>query len=194
MLAGELLTRWTVRIALALYVLGLALRVSAAGRRPTLDMARLSSTAGCLAFLLHAASAFQFYHHWSHGAAYEATARQTAEVVGLDWGGGLWANYAFAALWTVEVCWWWCGPERYLARPRVLEWTVQGFLGFIAFNATVVFEAGAIRWIGLAACMFLIALLAYTWCRRDSSLKKSNEPPEIAMPAVAQRRADARLR
>lgn len=78
MLTGELLTRWTARLALALYVLGLAVRVSAAGRRPRLDTARLFWTAGCLAFLLHTASAFEFYHHWSHRAAYEATARRTA--------------------------------------------------------------------------------------------------------------------
>src|SRR5215471_9659500 len=112
---GELLTRWTVRVALALYVLGLALRVRATGHRTWLDMARLCWTAGCLAFLLHTAAAFHFYHHWSHRAAYEATARRTAEVVGLDWGGGLYANYAFAALWTADVCWWWLSPERYLA-------------------------------------------------------------------------------
>jgi hypothetical protein len=171
---GELVTRWTVRAALALYVLGLALRVRAGGRRPKLGMARWFWTAGCLAFLLHTASAFQFYHHWSHRAAYEATARQTAEVVGLDWGSGLYANYGFAALWTADVCWWWFGRERYLARPRGLEWAVQGFLGFMAFNATVVFGAGAIRWTGLAASLFLAAVLAYTGYCRGSSLQRSN--------------------
>jgi hypothetical protein len=138
-------------------------------------MARLFWTAGCLAFLLHTASAFQFYHHWSHRAAYEATARQTAEVVGLDWGGGLYANYGFAALWTADACWWWIGLERYRTRPRGLEWAVQGFLGFMAFNATVVFGAGVIRWTGLAACLFLAAVLAYTWCRGGSSLQRSQD-------------------
>jgi hypothetical protein len=160
MFAGEILTRWTVRVALALYVLSLALRVTATGRCHRLDLARLLWTAGCLAFLLHTACAFQFYHHWSHRAAYEATARRTAEVVGLDWGGGLYANYGFAALWAADACWWWFGPKRYLARPRGLEWALQGFLGFMAFNATVVFGAGAVRCAGLAACLFLAAVLA----------------------------------
>jgi hypothetical protein len=180
MLTGELLTRWTVWVALALYVLGLALRVRAAGRRTRLGMARLFWTAGCLAFWMHMASAFQFYHHWSHRAAYEATARQTAEVVGLAWGGGLYANYGFAALWTADACWWWLGPERYLARPRGLEWAVQGFLGFMAFNATVVFGMGAIRWTGLAASLFLAAVLAYTWCCRGSSVQTSQDRAERA--------------
>jgi hypothetical protein len=180
MLAGELFTRWTVRVALALYVLGLALRVRAAGRRTQLDLARLFWTAGCLAFLLHMASAFQFYHHWGHRAAYEATARQTAEVVGLDWGGGLYANYGFAALWMADACWWWLSPERYVARPRVLEGALQGFLGFMAFNATVVFGTGVIRWAGLAASLFLAGVLAYTWCCWGSSFQTSQDRAESA--------------
>jgi hypothetical protein len=122
--------------------------------------------------LLHTACAFQFYHHWSHRAAYEATARQTAEVVGLSWGGGLYANYVFAALWAADACWWWYGPESCLARPRSLEWAVQGFLGFIAFNATVVFGTGAVRWMGLAACLFLAALWGCTACCRSGPLPK----------------------
>jgi hypothetical protein len=162
--AGELLTRWTVRLALALYVLALVLRLRAAGRRPRLNMARVLWTAGCLAFLLHTACAFQFYHHWSHAAAYEATARQTAQVVGLDWGGGLYANYAFAALWIIDACCWWLRPQHYIQRPRALEWAVQGFMAFIAFNATVVFGTGAIRWAGLAASLSLAAVVGYTWC------------------------------
>src|SRR5687768_11040643 len=125
---GELLTRWTVRAALALYVLSLTLRISAAGRRRPLEIARLFWIAGCAAFLLHTVCAFHFYHHWSHHAAHAATARQTAEVVGHYWGGGLFANYVFAALWTADACWWWLSPKTYLVRPRGVEWMVQGFM------------------------------------------------------------------
>jgi len=183
MLTGELLTRWTARVALALYVLGLAVRVRGAGHQPRLDMARLFWTGGCLAFLLHTTSAFQFYHHWSHRTVYEATARRTAEVVGLDWGGGLYANYGFAAVWTADVCWWWLAPGRYLARPRGLEWALQGFLGFMAFNATVVFGAGAVRWIGMAACLFLAAVLGYSWCCRGDASRQSRDRADPAAAA-----------
>ena len=33
------------------------------------------------------------------------SARQTAEVFGLDWGGGLYVNYAFTAAWVADVAW-----------------------------------------------------------------------------------------
>lgn len=167
---GELLTRWSVLLALALYVLGLVLRLHSKldsvekGARLRLAWARRAWTAGCLLFLLHVACAFQFYHHWSHTAAYAATARQTAEVVGLAWGGGLYANYAFTLLWVVDASWWWRGLDRYETRPRAVNWAVQGFFGFMAFNGAVVFGRGAARWLGLGACL----LLAATWTMRFS--------------------------
>jgi hypothetical protein len=156
--SGDLLTRWTVRIAVLLYVLCLSLRANPAASRRRLAWARLTWTAGCLFFLLHVVCAFAFHHHWSHAAAYEATARQTKDVTGLDWGGGLYANYLFALLWMADVCWWWGAPAAYLSRSHAVEWIVQGFLGFIVFNATVVFAEGPSRWLGLAACAVLAAL------------------------------------
>jgi hypothetical protein len=163
---GESLTRWTVRLAVGLYGLALALRAAAEDRRSAAAWARLAWTGGFVAFALHVACAFHFYHQWSHRAAYEATARQTAEVVGVAWGGGLYANYAFALVWGADVCWWWARPAAYQARPRWIEWAVQGFLAFITFNATVVFGRGAIRWAGLAAYAVAGVWLCYTTCRR----------------------------
>jgi hypothetical protein len=159
---GELLTVWTARLALALYAAGLALRLGAAGRRA---WARRAWTVGYGLFLLHVACAFQFYHHWSHRAVYEATARQASEAVGLAWGGGLYANYAFALVWGADVAWWLSRPAAYVARPAVAEWAVQGFLAFMAVNATVVFGRGATRGAGLAACAALAAV-ALTAARR----------------------------
>jgi hypothetical protein len=162
---GEFFTRWTVRLALSLYVVGLVLRANASGNRARLAWARLAWTGGCFAFLLHVACAFQFYHRWSHSIAYTATARRTAEVVGLDWGGGLFANYAFTLLWAADACWWWCSLDRYRARPRGLEWVVQGFLAFMVFNSVVVFGAGAIRWLGLGVCLLLAGVWGCQRCR-----------------------------
>src|SRR5947209_16250531 len=95
---GEFLTRWTVRLAMALYVVGLILRASADGNQPRLAWARLAWSVGCTAFLLHVLCAFQYYYHWSHETAYALTAQRTAEVMGVAWGGGLYANYAFTLL------------------------------------------------------------------------------------------------
>src|SRR5262249_18424034 len=146
---------------LLLYLVGLVWRAESC-RRPA--WVRLVWTAGCLAFVFHVACAFEFYHQWSHATAYAATARRTAEVVGLDWGGGLYANYAFTLLWAADVCWWWCDPDRYRVRSRAVDWVVQGFMGFMAFNAVVVFGEGVIRWLGLGASLLLAGMwVCQTW-------------------------------
>jgi hypothetical protein len=152
---GELLTRWTIRLALVFYVLAVALRLLARRRPAWQRAARLAWTLGCIVYLAHVACAFQFYHGWSHTAAYRETARQTAERFGLDWGGGLYFNYAFTAVWMVDVLWWWRGLEPYQTRPRWVDATVQAFFAFMAFNATVVFASGFVRWLGAAACLGL---------------------------------------
>jgi hypothetical protein len=158
---GELLTRWTVRVAMALYVTSLATR----WRFP--QMSRLAWTGGCLAYLTHVACAFEFYHHWSHAEAYAFTARQTAAVVGWDWGGGLYVNYAFTLVWLADAAWWWISVKSYETRPRWIAWTVNGFMGFIAFNATVVFAEGFSRWFGIVACvLFGVIGLGSIWSRR----------------------------
>jgi hypothetical protein len=149
---GELLTRWTVRVALLGYVLALALCI----RGQALPAARLAWTAGYLAFLIHVVCAFQYYHHWSHLDAYETTAQRTAQVAGFAWGGGLYLNYLFALLWGGDVLWWWLDPSGYSTRSRLIEWILQGFLAFIALNATLVFGVGTIRWLGLTGCLVLV--------------------------------------
>jgi hypothetical protein len=136
----------------ALYVAALV------SRRWSPRWSRLAWTAGCGLYLLHVACAFEYYHHWSHAEAYAATARQTAVITGLDWGGGLYANYAFTLIWLGDVCWWWADAGRYANRPRWIDVLVHGFLGFIVFNATVVFATGFSRWFGVAACVLLIGV------------------------------------
>jgi hypothetical protein len=49
----------------------------------------------------------------------------------------------------------------------------QGFLAFIAFNAAVVFGKGTIRWLGLAACLFLAVVLGYAAHARRSSAQNA---------------------
>jgi hypothetical protein len=155
---GEALTRWTVRLALALAVAAVLVRCTRITPRDSPMRARWLWTLGCPAFLAHVVCAFHFYHHWSHAAAYEETARRTAEVAGLEWGGGLYFNYAFAAVWAADVAWWWVAPRGYARRPRWVDGAVYGFFAFLAFNATVVFGSGPIRWAGVAVSLGLVAL------------------------------------
>lgn len=154
---GEFLTRWTVRLALLAYAAALALRLAAPARR---GMARAVWTAGCLLFLAHVACAFQFYHAWSHARAYAETARQTREMTGWDWGGGLWLNYLFALAWVADVAyWWWGGLDAYQRKSAALSVALQAFLAFMAFNGAVVFAARPTRWVGLAISIVLLLLL-----------------------------------
>ena len=97
--------------------------------------ARWASTLGVVVYLAHVWCAFTFHYGWSHATAYRETARQTAELYGVAWGGGLWLNYLFTAVWVGEVVWW---------RPRV-RWWVPGFLGLMVLNGTVVVLV--LRWL-----------------------------------------------
>ncbi|MEW6212494.1 MAG: hypothetical protein AB1631_29480 [Acidobacteriota bacterium] len=155
---GEFLTRLTVWIALAGYFAGVILLNLSRDRRRWEPMARLAWTAGCLSLLAHLAFAFHVYHDWSHDAAYRETARQTSEVTGFDWGGGLYINYALVGGWVIDVLWWWRGLDSYRRRPFLVTAVWHGFLIFIIFNATAVFKTGPLRWIGVGMCAAILLL------------------------------------
>ena len=153
---GEFLTRATIWISIFAYAAG-CVWFAAVRRDGDLDRwVRLAWTIGCAALLAHLICAFQFYHSWSQASAYTETARQTAEVVGLNWGGGLFINYAVAILWSGDVAWWWfAGLSSYRHRPWPLILIWHSFLIFIIFNATVVFGDGLTRWIGILVTLCL---------------------------------------
>ncbi|HWZ31462.1 MAG TPA: hypothetical protein VNX18_09030 [Bryobacteraceae bacterium] len=118
--------------------------------------ARISWTLACAFYLAHVAAAFQFQHHWSHQAAYLETARQTADVFGVNWGGGLYFNYVFTVVWIADVWWLW----RNGARPPWMTVAIHTFFGFMFFNATVVFGSGFMRWFGVASMLVLAVIAA----------------------------------
>ena len=156
MISGELLTRSTIWISMAAYTIG-CIVFAAAWRRIDVDRwVRVAWTIGCLALLAHFIFAFHFYHAWSQAAAYTDTARQTADAVGINWGGGLFVNYAVAILWIADIAWWWFGRlSSYRRRPWLITLIWHGFLILIIFNATVVFENGLTRWVGLIISLTL---------------------------------------
>jgi hypothetical protein len=155
---GEFLTRILIWIALGGYFLGAgALLYSrlVSDTEKALRIARITWTAGCVSLWMHVASAFHFFHAWSHGNAEIETARQTAEVVGLAWGGGLYINYMIMLAWTADVIWWRCSPRSWRSRPKAIGAIWHGTLWFIIFNAMVVFKTGPLRWIGLGLSLAL---------------------------------------
>lgn len=163
--ASLALILWSVRLSLLGYLLSLTLRFGP-GTPATRRLARALWTLALLAFLVHLWGAFEYVHHWSHSHAYADTARQTAARVGLNWGGGVYFNYLFLFVWSVDLLWWWCRPHSYEHRPAWAEYTVQGFLAFIAFHATVTFGHGLLPLWGLAGTGWLIFL----WIRRRRGL------------------------
>ena len=156
MSSGEFLTRSTIWISIIAYTIGCVV-FATVRRQPDGDKwARLAWTTGCAALVAHFICAFNYYHAWSHQSAYVDTARQTAAVFKINWGGGLFINYAVAILWFSDVAWWWlAGLSSYRRRPWLLTLIWHSFLIFIIFNATVVFKDGMTRWIGLLVCLTL---------------------------------------
>lgn len=134
---GDMIIRWTARLAVACYVARLF--CDARGRRDDglTRVARWWWTVGCLVFVCHVAAAFHFQHQWSHDAAYESTARRTFETTGWNSGVGLYVNYAFMLLWTVDTLLWW--RQINLPNRRLCYWLVQGIFGFLMIQATAVF-------------------------------------------------------
>jgi hypothetical protein len=163
-MTGEWLTRGTIWLALGGYAVGAALMLLARGRLERLVRARWPWTIGCAFFAAHVVCAFSYYHGWSHGAAYRETARQTGEMTGFHWGGGLFLNYLLGILWLGDVVWWWMMPASFARRPRGLAFAWHGFFFFMVFNGTVVFGSGPVRWFGLLLCGWLVAL--WWWSRR----------------------------
>ena len=126
------MTVWTARASAVFYTCGVVLML-----RGRWQYARFAWTLGLSAYLLHVWCAFEYFYHWSHTVAYRETARQTAELYGIRWGGGLYLNYLFTILWAADGVVSWLGPEWWQRR-SVWSIAVNVFLGFMFVNATIV--------------------------------------------------------
>jgi hypothetical protein len=156
---GDDLTRNTVRLALGYYAaaVGLMLVLRPAewavlsGR---VRLARACWTLAWAAYLVHLGMAFHHYHGWSHADAVAHT-RQVSGV-----GEGIYVSHLFTVLWTADVVWWWLRPAGYARRPPWVGRALHGFMLFMVFCATVVYEAGPVRWAGvlLFACLAALAV------------------------------------
>lgn len=144
---GETIVRASIWLALVSYPagpLGLAPGTDR-GRR----MARAVWTAGAAFFVVHVVSSFHVFYDWSHAVALEQTARQVAELTGRGFGAGVYLNYLFTALWVGDAVWWWLGESSYRHRSPAGLLLFHGFFLFMIFNATVVFEDGFVRLLGV---------------------------------------------
>jgi hypothetical protein len=127
------LTIWMARACAAAYLAALILILySNSGN------ARFFWTTALALYLVHVYCAFQYVYSWSHAVAYRETARQTADLFGLNWGGGLYLNYLFTVVWCADCLWWWLNPRTYSTRPRSISLSVHALLAFMFMNATIV--------------------------------------------------------
>ena len=170
---GEMITRWTIRLALLLCAASIGMRIQR-GKSPARDAPAPSAkwarglwTLAFLIYLSHLAAAFSFYHAWSHAAAWEHTARRTKETLGVDWGGGVWFNYAFTLAWAVDVVCLWLRPVDPFARWRWIAFAWRAWFALVVFFATVVFETGGTRW--LSALVLTLLGVAFFWPPRTAS-------------------------
>jgi hypothetical protein len=170
---GPLLTSWTIRLALLGYALYITLLLTRTGRTQP-HLGRAIWTAACILFLVHVACAFHFYHHWSHSAAWQKTADETEQLLGVPFGDGIYFSYAFLILWVLDVLWLWTPgspsfrsapaatpvPAIHRASAMTPRWrlAVHGFLLFIALNGAIVFESGVTRLVGIPVALALAGL------------------------------------
>jgi hypothetical protein len=171
---GELLTRLTIWGTLCAYAIGAGTLLVAQQRQPWLASARWAWTSACAFLLAHIGFAFHHYHSWSHGDAYQNTARQTAELTGLNWGGGIFLNYLLIAAWLADVVYWWAAPEQHVQRSPRLTALWHGFVFFMIFNGAVVFGSGPVRWFGI---LISTGLLVLWWRSRKSGIASRLSEP-----------------
>lgn len=162
---GDFLTRQTARVAVLYW--GLAAATILLERR---TYARSIWAIGCVAFLIHVATAFEYVHHRSHSAAYQ----HVQEVSGA--GAGIYVSYGFTLLWVVDAIWWLSDRASYEVRSKWLDRTIHALMAFVVFNGTVVYEEGFIRWASAAMFLTLGVLAFHRHCRKTLSTTIEGQP------------------
>lgn len=163
---GEHASLWAIRLSLLLLVCCLALQ----SRGLSSTDWRLAGLwfLGALLAACHSLGALWTFHHGSQWEAFQSTAEQTEEMIGVRFGAGLYVNYLFVGVWLVDSIWRLGSARTYRKLPSIYHCLTQGFLLFIAFNGAVVFKSGAMRWIGILCTAFLLLL----WMRRRNSASR----------------------
>lgn len=165
---------WTARLTVLLYSIRVVSDVLSGGSdlrsdessqtRSLRQIARWAWTFGAVVNVTHLLIALGGVHGWSHRAALLHTAEQTERVVGVAFGGGVFANYLFSAFWILDALVWWRTGVDWAYRSRFYFWLVHSLFAFFIFNATVVF--GPDYWKGIGAAFMIVLLLAWRLRKR----------------------------
>lgn len=112
--------------------------------------------AGAVLLAVHIAAVFAWHHDWSHARAVEATARETSRVFGLDWGGGVWVNYAFLAAWIADALRRTRGRVTAGQPVGTAGWAVRAAAFVVIVNGAIVFVPWPRNLIGVAIVLALV--------------------------------------
>ena len=163
-------SRWLIRISVLCYVVCVSKRLLyPADRWSTLEL--LVWTVGCAACWAHIVSAIAAFHQWSHARAIEFTAEETYRVTGIRNGSGIWFNYLFVLLWTLD-CYRRLRDRLRLKPPNSPGSTsVNVFFLFIMFFATVVFGPEPYRYAFVLLSLILLTAVVF----RTRLIQSQNE-------------------
>ena len=67
----------------------------------------------------------------------------------------MYLNYLLLLVWAGDAAWWWLAPNSYRRRSALVSGIINGFVAFMAINATVVFGTGLLRWLAAATALIL---------------------------------------
>jgi hypothetical protein len=158
---GEHASLWAIRLAVLSMFMTFALQLR--GWKETSPTVRNIWFFGAINALVHSVGALLAFHGGSHQAALQATAAQTQELMGFSFGAGLYFNYVFVLIWLFDATARLIVPQSYSGWGLGYRGFVYGFLGFIAFNGTVVFKSGWIQALSLLAMAGLLILAGIRW-------------------------------
>ena len=169
----DVIVRGLIWLALGCFVAA-HLGFRCAGGGALARRARAAYWTGAGLALTHFLAAFHWHYGWSHTRAVSATAEQTARVFGVDWGGGVWVNYAFLAAWVADAAW--RTTRRACSIPRVPgggTWVLRTFYLLIIANGAVTFVA----WPMNLAGGVLVAALVWSWRPRTPVTNRCHATP-----------------
>ena len=189
----DLLIHWTIRLALAAYTFHLL--AAACPFYPRTLRQRAVGLAWQLSGLLlaaHAVAAMHLFHHWSLEHAIADTARQTGELMGVEFGQGIWFSFLLIGVWWGDILWAWLAPQSHARRPAWLTYALHGYAFFILFNGAIVFERGVTRPVGVVVCGLVGSIFIAQQIRlsrtsdssTDSRPESTSSPPSPATDIV----------
>lgn len=158
-------TLWAIRLAMLAMFVCFALELR--GWRQLDSAVRGIWLLGAVCSFLHSLGALLYLHDGSHDKAFESTAKQTEDLLGVAVGVGLYVNYLFVAVWSTDAVLRCVAARWYTSVGRWYHVVVYGFLGFIAINGTIVFKGGWVREIGILAVLILLALASSAFLQKN---------------------------